>query len=190
MPTIRPAALHEAQDIAALVNTSYAEGEGDLWEAGEDFRRTSVEEIEKFIGSIIVALGGDSLELAGCIRVDLIDQGTAPVAVFGMLSVSPRWRRRGLANALFEACVARSIALIPSNSTNTALLQCELLIPRDPSIHPHPLKEGLYEWLVACFAHSKSQLPSNNLKNSAQACHFSRRDQILCRQVHSTWFRS
>jgi GNAT superfamily N-acetyltransferase len=167
---VRAALDADVSMVTALVNEAYADGEGDLWEEGRNFVRTTTAEVQATIGSFLVCHGAPEEPpppppgsgLFGCVSFSLLTRPgeaessgreEATVCEFGMLAVAREWRGQGIAGALVEACQNRAADLptssssSPSESPSTSvILQCELLLPRDLAAHPHPLKASLYQW--------------------------------------------
>ena len=124
--------------VVAIVNMAYAAAEGDLWEVGAGFERTSVEEVAALIEKreLLVAL----IEgvVVGSIHCHLATANLppgyedAPVAEFGLLAVSERHRRNGVGRQLIAS------AELWGDQAGCRAVQCELLAPRH-GVHQGPL---------------------------------------------------
>ena len=70
---VRVAAASEAPRIVALVNSAYSDGEGDVWEEGPAFIRTTLTEVGTAVasGKFLVCEGKDVLDpiIVGCVSL-------------------------------------------------------------------------------------------------------------------------
>jgi predicted N-acetyltransferase YhbS len=146
LPIIRFAELADVPTLVALINAAYGSSEGELWEEGDDFKRTAPPEIEGLIASrqLYVACPPDQpAAVAGCVSCTPVESTVAGVDTrvleFGLLCVSPKHKRAGLATRL----IAHSEAVAQESGID--VMQCELLVPRDLALHPHPFKEMMLD---------------------------------------------
>jgi GNAT superfamily N-acetyltransferase len=133
-PLIKVATLQtsSSKEITALINTVYAVEEANVWEEGH--LRVSEESITESIlnGEIITAhIKGD---LVAAVQTKIIAEQTG---WFGMLVVAQDYRKRGLAQQLYQVCENLMIG------AGCKQMQCEVLIPERPVL---PLKNVLKLW--------------------------------------------
>lgn len=122
------------EEVAALVNQVYAEGEKGIWVEGTT--RTDAAEIAAMIraGGLAVARDGDLL--LGVARVQLLPTGEGE---FGMLAAQPAHQGTGLGRRLVD--FAESWA----RERGVRIMQLEVLFPNE---WEHPMKVFLRDWYV------------------------------------------
>ena len=142
VPSIRLAEQSDVAALVSLINLAYARAEGELWKQGQGFKRTNSAEIEALIAAdqmYVACPLGQPNTVAGCVSCSPINStvgGTSKgVLEFGLLCVAPAATRAGIATML----ISHSEAIAKSSGID--VVQCELLVPRDLSLHPHPFKE-------------------------------------------------
>jgi predicted N-acetyltransferase YhbS len=117
-------------ELAAIINAAYDDGEGGIWQPG--WRRTDRDRVAELVAAGQMAVAWRGGRPVGCVRIHRLEDGAG---MFGMLSVTPDAHGTGLGKAL--------IAFAEANFPDAAEMELELLIPRGA---PHPAKVRLDEW--------------------------------------------
>ena len=132
-PTETDLAPATVDHLVDLINTVYAEAEGDLWKPTTT-GRTYAGEMERLIknkGLFFAELDG---EIVGSVKIEHIND---QILAFGMLVANPDIRGKGIGRELVKKCESHAA----QNGYKT--MQLELLTPRH---WENPSKKFLKEW--------------------------------------------